>query len=214
MDHDVEAREPLAERILDAVGRRVPLTHHSARCDPDVDVDEVGASRLADAQPPELDGRVELGDRLPRRLLRACGRVVHEHVHIAAQEPARSEDDEARDEERRDGVSLREAERGRDEAGEHRERAREVAAEVERVREQRVAPVLPARAERDDRARSVDREHEPHHGERPPRRVDLEVDRRRGDALPPAPAIARLIATSSPASASAARFCALPWPNG
>ena len=88
VDDDVEAGKPLAERVLDAVGGGVALADGRARSDPDVDVDEVRAAGLAHAQPPELDGRVERRDRLPRRLLRFGGRVVHEHVDVPAQEPA------------------------------------------------------------------------------------------------------------------------------
>ena len=92
-------------------------------------------------------------------------------------------------EERGDRVARGEAERGRDQAGEHGERPGEVAAEVERVGEERVAPVEARAAQRDHRSRRVDHEHEPDRGERPPRRLDLELDharksqdRRDGDA--------------------------------
>ena len=60
-----------------------------------------------------------------------------------------------------------------DQPGEHGERAGEVAAEVERVRAQRLAAVAPRRPQRDDRAAEVDREHDPDDGEHPPARVDL-----------------------------------------
>ena len=62
------------------------------------------------------------------------------------------------------------------EAGEHRERAGEIASEVERVREQRIAAVEARAAQRDHRARRVDREDERDRRERPPRRLDLELD--------------------------------------
>ncbi len=81
------------------------------------------------------------------------------------------------------------AERCRDQTGEHGDRPGEVAAEVERVREQRIAAVEACAAQRDHRSRPVDDEHEPDRRERPPRRLDVELDdarktqdRRDGDA--------------------------------
>ncbi len=84
-------------------------------------------------------------------------------------------DHESRDEERCDRVAPGKAERDGTEAGEHRKRPRQVAPEVESVRQQRVASVLSARPERHAQSRGIDREHERDCGERPPGRVDLEL---------------------------------------
>ena len=104
-------------------------------------------------------------------------RLIHEHVDVAAEQAHGSRDDESRDEERGDRVAFGKAERRRREAGEHGERSGEIAPEVERVREQRVAAVATCGAQRDRRPHRVDREHEPDRREGPPGRVDLGLDR-------------------------------------
>ena len=100
------------------------------------------------------------------------GRPVHQDVDVPPDQPAGGEEHESGDEERCDRVAPRIAGRRGGEAGEYRERAREVAAEVDRVRAQGLAAVPARRAERDDGAREVDREHDRHDDEQPPRRVD------------------------------------------
>ncbi len=85
----------------------------------------------------------------------------------------------------------REAGRRGDQAGENGEGAREVAPEVERVGEERVAAIQPRPAQRHQRPRRVDGEDEPDRRERPPRRIDLELDdagepQDRGDGDPEA----------------------------
>ncbi len=113
-----------------------------------------------------------------RRDRSACGRFgfrgrpVHQDVDVPPDQPAGGEEHESGDEERCDRVAPRIAGRRGGEAGEYRERAREVAAEVDRVRAQGLAAVLARRAKRDDGAREVDREHDRHDDEQPPRRVD------------------------------------------
>ena len=104
------------------------------------------------------------------------GRPVHEHVDVPAREPECGGDHEAGDEERRDRVAGLEAGRRGDQAGENGERAGEVAPEVERVGEERVAAIQTRSAERHQRPRGVDGEDEPDRRERPPRRIDLELD--------------------------------------
>ena len=61
---DVGVREPVAQGLLHPVCGRVPLAHGLRGRDADDDVRVVAAARLAHAEPPELDRRVELGDRL------------------------------------------------------------------------------------------------------------------------------------------------------
>ena len=162
--------------LFDAVRRSVALADRRARGDADDDVGEVLASRSPQPEPSELHGRVERRDRPtcdPRLVL---GRAIHEHVDVPTREPHCGGDDEPRDEQRCDRVPGGDVERRRDEAGENGDRPCEVAPEVERVGEQRVAAVEPGAAERDHRPRRVDREHERDRRERPPGRVDVELD--------------------------------------
>ncbi len=115
-------------------------------------------------------------DRLPGDSRLVLRRAVHEHIDVPGCETHSRHDDERGHEERGDRVAGREAERRGDQAGEDGERPSEVASEVERVREQRVTVVAAGPAQRYDGSRSVDREHERNRGERPPGRLDLELD--------------------------------------
>ena len=161
-------------------------------------------------EPPELDRRVERVDRAPGRILRVDRGLIHEHVDVASEQAHRSRDDESRDEERGHRVPSGKPERRRGQPGEHGKRPGEVAPEMERVREQRVAPVAPRGAQRDRGTRRVDRDHESDRREGPPGRLDLELDRRRRGARSRAPAMTTLTRTRKAASASAARCCGLP----
>jgi class 3 adenylate cyclase/tetratricopeptide (TPR) repeat protein len=176
VNDDVRLRQHTLDGFLDAVRGRVTLTHGGAGRDPDHDVGVVRAAGAPHAQPSQLHGRLERRDRSAGSALVVDRRLVHEHVDVAAQEPYRREDDERRDEERGQRIAFREPESGCDEAGEDGQRAREVAPEVERAREQRVAAVATTCAQRDERAGAVDREHEPDRDERPNRGVDRERD--------------------------------------
>ena len=176
VDDDVRLGQARAHGVLDPVRGGMTLADGGPGRDPDDDVREVRAAGGANAQPPELDRRVERGDRAPGGLLRATGARSMSTSMFLRSSLAGREDDEPGDEERRDRVALREAERGREEPREHGERADEVAPEMEGVREQRVAPVLPPGAERDDGARGVDGDDERDRGKGPPARLDLELD--------------------------------------
>ena len=188
VDDDVAAGQRVLELRLDPVGDRVALTDGRAGRDGDHDVGERAPRRLAQAQPGERDRRLDARDRGTRRRLGLRRRAIHQHVDVPPDQPAGGEEHERGDEERCDRVALRIAGRRGDETAEHRERPGEVAAEVDRVRAQRLAAVAARRAERDDRAGEVDREHDRHDDEEPPRRVDLglvapvsRVDRERRD---------------------------------
>ncbi len=176
VNHDVGVRQSSPEGVLDSVSSGMPLPDSRTGSDADDDVREVCASRLAYAEPPELDGRVELGDCQPGGPLRVLRRLVHEDTDVPLNEARGRDDDEHGDEERRDGIALGESERRGREPREDRERAREVAAEVERVREQRIAAIAPGGPGRDRRPRGVDHDDECDRGERPPGRVHLELD--------------------------------------
>ena len=63
---DVDPRQSLVQRILHAIGGRVPLPDRGARGDADDDVREALAARPPEAQPPELYGRLECRDRSAR----------------------------------------------------------------------------------------------------------------------------------------------------
>ena len=182
---DVGIGKAFAHRFLDPVRRSVALPHRGARSDPDDDVREVPTARLAHAEPPELHRWVERVDRRAGGVLRVGRRPVHEHVDVAAEQAHGGRDDESRDEQRSDRVALGKAERGRREPGEHGERSGEVAPEVERVREQRVAAVATSGAQRDRRPHRVDRDHEPDRRECPPGCVHLGLDRSGQDERPP-----------------------------
>ena len=176
VDDDVDPRQGVVQGALDAVGRGVALADGGAGGDADDDVREVLAARSAEAEPTQLHGWIEPRDRMACDPASLLGRPVHEHVDVPAREPYGGGDDEPGHEQRCDRVPGGDVERRRDEAGENGDRPCEVAPEVERVGEQRVAAVEPGAAERDHRPRRVDREHERDRRERPPGRVDVELD--------------------------------------
>ena len=89
------------------------LTDARIRRDADHDVREVAPRGLAHAQAPELHARLQLLDRGERGPLGVGRHAIHEDVDVAAHEPVGRDQDQRRDEERRDRVSLRASRRGR-----------------------------------------------------------------------------------------------------
>ena len=211
VDDDVGVGQRSRERVLDPVGGGMALPDGGARSDPDDDVGEVLAARLAHPEPPELDRRVERGDRRPRRVLgvdagvrsmststfRRRSRAAAATITSAATKSAAIASPSGN------------PSAAADEAGEHRERAREVAAEMERVREQRVAAV-PARGAQRDRPcatrRSRSRARSRRTSTRSASTSDSTTPTRRATARP---AMRTLIRIRNAASASAARCCGL-----
>ena len=63
VDDDVAPRQRALDRLLDRVGRRMPLADAGVRRDADDDVREVAPGRLAHPQPPQLDRRIQRRDR-------------------------------------------------------------------------------------------------------------------------------------------------------
>ena len=110
-------------------------------------------------------------------VLSSGGRLVHEHVDVPAEQASSGSDHERRDEQRGDRVARGKAERSRREPAEHGERPGQVAPEVERVREKRIAVIAASSPQGDRRPHGVDGEHEPDRRERPPGRVHLRLDR-------------------------------------
>ena len=176
VDDDVRLGERPSNRILDGVCGGVPLRDSRVGRDADDDVDEVPPGRLAEPQAVKPNPRHVHANRPARRLGCVRRSAIHEDVDVAADEPAGRGHHEDGDEQRSDGVTLRPTERGRRQPAEDGERPGEVAAEVERVREQRCARVAPGRPQRDHRARQIDRDDGEHDGERPPRRIHLRLD--------------------------------------
>ena len=179
VDDDVRLGKRPPHRFLDGVCGGVSLRDGRAGRDADDDVDEVPSGRLAEPQAVKPNPRHVHANRPARRLRRIRRSAIHEDVDVAADEPAGRRHDEDGDEERGHGVTLRPAERSRRQPAEDCERPGEVAAEVERVREQRRARVAPRRPQRDGRSRQIDRDDGEHDGERPPRRIHLRLDRAR-----------------------------------
>ena len=135
VDDDVAARQRALHRLLDRVRRRVALPDGRARRHADHDVRELPRRRLPHPQPPELDRRVEPAIAARRRLLGVRRGAVHQHVDVRAHQPRGRDEHEHRDEERGDGVGAVVAgPRDEHEPDQHRDRAGEVAGEVERVR--------------------------------------------------------------------------------
>ena len=125
------------------------LADRRSRCDADHHIGEVLASRAPQAKPSQLDRWLEASYCTPGDAGRVVRGTVHEHVDISSCQAHCGSDDQHRDEERRDRVAIREPCATASEPGEHCERSGEIAREVERVREQRVA-LVPARpSERD-----------------------------------------------------------------
>ncbi len=114
-------------RRLDPIGGRMPLPDGGPGRDADDDVREGLPPRLPEAEPAQVDGRVERRDRplggghLVRR------RPVHQHVDVASDEPRGGGDDEQRDEQRGDPVRPGVPGARREQPDDHRERADEVA---------------------------------------------------------------------------------------
>ncbi len=76
VDDDVDPRERVVQRLLDAVGGGMPLADRGTGSDADDDVGEVLASRTPKPKPAKLDRRLERRDRLtrnPRVAPRASG---------------------------------------------------------------------------------------------------------------------------------------------
>ena len=88
-------------------------------------------------------------DRALGRRARLRRRAVHQHVRVLRDQPHRGAQDDRRDHQRRHRVAVVRSPRDGEQPDEHRERARHVAGEVQRVRAQRRAVVAPrARAAR------------------------------------------------------------------
>ncbi len=149
VDDDVRLGKRAPNGILDVVCSGVALRDGRAGRDADDDVHEVPSGRLTKTQPMEPNIRHVYADRPTSRLHRVRRSAVHEHVGVTTDEPAGRDHDEDGDEQRCDRVTLRPAERGSRQPSEDGERPGEVAAEVERVREQRRARVAAGSAERD-----------------------------------------------------------------
>ncbi len=147
------------------------LTDRGAGRDRDHHVGEVTPGRLADPEPAQLHRRLELGDRPARRLGGPGRSPIHEHVNVPAHQPARRDQHERGDEKRGGGVRVRITGTREQKAAEDSGRAQQVAAEVERVRLERGAPVTARRTRRDDHPEEVDDDHEPEHRDRVPGRV-------------------------------------------
>ena len=84
-----------------------------------------------------------------------------------------ADEHERRDEQRRDRVGVRVPGADEQQADEHRDRAGEIAREVERVRRERDAAVPARRTRRRDRPRDVDHDHDADHRDRVPLRMHL-----------------------------------------
>ena len=142
---DVAHRQGFPHGVLDVVRRRVTLTDRRSGGNADHDVGELPAARLPHAQPAQLDA-LDAVDRGASRVLDVVRHAVHQHVDVAPHETHGRRDHEQRDEERCNRVGLGVAGVGEEEPDEHGGRAREVAPEVQRVRLERSAVVLPGRA--------------------------------------------------------------------
>ena len=171
VDDDVRFRQRRLHRALDRVGRRVALGDSRVVRDRDHDVCEHAPGCLAHPQPPQLHRGLQADDRPARRLLGVGRRAIHEDVHVAPHQPGGGEQDEDSDEEGRDGVGTRIAAAYEQQADEHGDRAREVAAEVERVRRERRARVGARRAPGGGRPGDVDTDDDAHDEQRVPRGV-------------------------------------------
>ena len=141
MDDDVASRQGSAERILDAVCRRMALSHGRARRNGDHHVHELARPCLPHPEPLECYRRLDPRDRQARRLLCVCRCSIHQDVHIALHQPGGGEQDENRHEEGGDGVRARVALVHEHEPDQHCDGSREIAGEVERIRRQGSASV-------------------------------------------------------------------------
>ena len=171
VDDDVALGQGALHRGFDRVRSRVTLPHAGVRGDADDDVGEVAARGLPHAEPPKLDTRLQMLDRLACRALGVDRDAVHEHVHVPPHQPRRGNEDEHGDEERGERVALAPARTREQEPAQDGRRPHQVAAEVKRVRCERRAAVPARGAQRDDHPARVDRDHDQHDEDRVPDRV-------------------------------------------
>ena len=175
MHNHVRLGQRRLNRPLDGVGRSMSLTHGSVGADADHHVGEVAARRLAHAQPPQLDGGLDAGDREARSLLGVGGRDIHQHVDVAPHEPNGDEEHDARDEEGGDRVGLSVAGTYEQQSDQYRSRAGEIAPEMQCVRRECGARIAAGGSRGGDRAADVDEDHYHDHEQRVPARVDLRM---------------------------------------
>ena len=212
VDDDVDTREGALKRLLHAVGGRMTLPDRGARSDADDDVREVLSSGPSQSKPPELDRRDEWTSARRAILGVVLGRPVHEYrrrsgPRAGVRRRRRGRTESARSSRQPGSRPPRRSGR-RERRGCRRSRSRSGARWRGAHRFGKPRP-----AERHQRPRGVDGEDEPDRRERPPRRIDLELDdaREPQDAAIAIPTLARM---RNPASASAARFWALACPYG
>ena len=175
VNHDIAAGKHALHRVLDVIGSRVPLTDDRAGRDTDHDIRERVARSLAQPQPAQGDRRLQRLDRRARRVDGVRRGAIHQHVDVAPHQPRGRKQHQRGDEECSQRVSRLPAGPHGDQPEQHRGGARQVAREMERVREQRGARVRPRRTQRYNRPSSIDREHDTYSRERPPRRAHIEV---------------------------------------
>ena len=168
---DVRAGQRLLDGILDRARRLMALDDRLPRRHSDYDVGEVAPRRLAQAQAAQLDVAAELRDRPLGRLARLGRRAVHQHVGVLADQPNGRRADDRRDDERRDGVALREPGVDAQQPDQDGRRAGHVAGEVKGVGAQCGAGVAARDAQRDDRAAEVDDDRHRDHREQVPVQV-------------------------------------------
>ena len=177
VDDDVALGQSALHGGLDGVRGGMTLPDARIRRDADDDVREVAPRGLPHAQAPELHLRLQPLDRRARSLLGVGRHAIHEHVDVAAHEPVGRGQDERRDEERRDRVSLQPAGAGEQEPDQNGSRPDEVAGEVERVRGERGAAVAARGAKRHRRPARVHGDHDQDDDERVPDGVHVRLGR-------------------------------------
>ena len=177
MDDDVALGQGALHGGLDGVRGGMTLTDARIRRDADDDVREVAPRGLAHAQAPELHARLQLLDRGERSPLGVDRHAIHEDVDVAAHEPVGRDQDQRRDEERRDRVSLQPAGAGEQEPDQNGSRSDQVAGEVERVRGERGAAVAARGAKRHRRPTRVHGDHDQDDDERVPDGVHVRLGR-------------------------------------
>ena len=133
VDDDVALGQRRARRLLDPVRDRVALPDAGLRGRRRSRRRRSRARRLAQAQPPQVDRRLDRARSLRAPPPRVRGRPVHQHVDVAAHQPAAATSTSAATKSAATESPCGKPAAAR-EAGEHGDRAGEVAAEVERVR--------------------------------------------------------------------------------
>ena len=212
VNDDVASGQRALERCLDRVGGGMPQADRSRRRHTDHDVGEIPPGRLPHPEPPQVDRGCERDDRRSCRSLGVGGSAVHQDVDVAPHQRAAATSTRTATKSAAIESPAGCPERENSETDEHRDRPDEIARKVERVRRERGARVTAGRPARRTVARlastAITTSTTPRTYQDACTGWCPDPNSRCSARTP----ISTLTSDRNPASASAARCSALPWP--